>query len=150
MGIVGSLCIGSLSSCQRDVATSAQHGETPTFEIREVRCNLNASDIAWSYHCQGTVLTRDARLQSAKLVLWYRDVTKQPGENTKVAERSVSYVVMSEGVATLPSYAYYSKKKSYGGGITTGDFDKDPGAPEPVWEILGYSTLEPLKVEVQK
>jgi hypothetical protein len=125
-----------------------EHGESASFEIREVRCSETTDDSSWLYSCQGTLLTRDIRYQNNEIVVWYQDVSKRSGDKS-VGSPLLQYVRMSKGVATLTSGAYYSRKHAVGT-LTFGDYAADPGPPEPEWNVLGFSRLEPANVSVQK
>lgn len=133
-----------LSACHKE-----KESETaPVFEIREVGCNESITDAMWSYTCQGTLLTRDIRYSNKQLVIWLEDVsTHHNGERLSESPYQ-TYVLMSNGVATLRAGGFYSKKRVMFG-VTTGDYDSDPGEPHPAWRILGFSILEPAQAVVE-
>ena len=131
-----------LSACHKEKESET----TPVFETREVSCNENVNDLAWSYTCQGTLLTRDNRYSQRSLIIWYEDVSTDHKGERIAPTLSPDFVLMSNGVATLKTVAYYSKQVF---GNRTGTYDSDPGQPHPAWKILGFSTLEPAQVNVE-
>jgi hypothetical protein len=100
------------------------------------------------YNCQGTLVTREDANQNVELVVWFEDATKRVGDKD-LGITVLQNVRMSKGIATLNAGAYYSRKHTVGS-LSYGDYDKDPGPPQPSWKILGFSRLEPVNVSVQK
>lgn len=126
-----------------------QEARVPVFEIREVACSEETSDRAWQYDCRGTLLTRDDRLQHGGVIVWVEDASKDAKGKEIVTNPGPYFVLMSNGVGTLTSGAYYSRKRLIGT-LPVGDYDADPGAPQPGWKVLGFSRVEPVRLEVDK
>ncbi len=121
---------------------------TANFEIREVHCAEETTEISWTYKCQGTLLTREDDYRNGELIVWFEDASKRAGDKDLGTEFLQS-VRVSKGVATLNAFAYYSRKHMIGN-ASLGDYEADPGPPKPGWNILGFSHLEPVNVTLQK
>jgi len=132
------------------IAFSGCRRSAPVFEIREVGCSGNPSDAAWSYECQGTLLTRDNRYSNRQIVVWVLDVSKHHNGEPIYPSGTGFYRLMSSGVATLKTLAYYPKLERFPNGTISGKYENDPGAPQPEWKILGITELEPVQVNVEK
>jgi len=136
----------ALGGCKKE--TESAKANAPVFEIREISCKAETFDAGWSHTCQGTLLARDPEFQNAEVIVWYRDRSGRPDQKEGPSNRDYIFVLMSHGVATLSTGAYYSKKTKLYSGATIGDYETDPGPPTPKWEIIGYSRLEPANLKV--
>jgi hypothetical protein len=124
--------------CQR---SSAEAGTVPAFEIRQVRCDRQASESAWSYECRATLVTRDEKYQHGQLVIYFVDTSKDSNGRLRYLSPVANYVVMTDGIATLSSGAYYPRKRQIGN-MAIDEFPQDPGAPQPDWKIVGFARIE--------
>src|SRR5438094_6481766 len=95
-----------LLGCRGGGAVEDRGSERPMMEVREVRCTESTDDMAWRYDCRGTLVTRDARFQNADVLVWVENRTKRANEKES-APTLPGYVLMTNGVATLESGAYY-------------------------------------------
>jgi hypothetical protein len=139
------LCVG----CRKPTSPN-QSG--PSFEIREAKCDEHQGvddghgPGSWRYDCHATLLTRDSRYQTGRLVVWYEDVSKGKDGKQIDTDPRPETALMSDGVATVTGGAFYLRKVQY----NPSGVESDPGSPQPEWKILGFARLEPVQVESQK
>lgn len=126
------LAVLLLPGCNGTIVSSP-----PVFEVREFKMEREDSSSGWNYKGRGTLMTRAGSLQTGHALVFLNARKK----SAKGKDSGPVMVFMSDGVGTLETYDFFSKRVRIGGS-TIGDYESDPGAPEYEWEMLGYARLQ--------